>query len=187
MTTEQRLDALEREVHRTRRVNRWLLVVFGATIVVFTGLTVTGQEKHAPTELRARALVVEDENGKTRLRLTTIKSGSSAALVLLDANGTPGMGLEMRMDGNAALLSVLDGRGSVRIGVMLDRDTTGLSLHDASGPRAVLSVDKNEAGLALHDANGTPRVSLSAARDAKMILWDASGQSVWTTPSKRTP
>ena len=44
MTTDERLDALERELGRTKRVNRWLLAVIGVIVVAgFTALTVTGQ------------------------------------------------------------------------------------------------------------------------------------------------
>jgi len=46
MTSEQRLDAFERELGRTKRLNRWLLVAFGVSVVAFTGFTVSGQEKH---------------------------------------------------------------------------------------------------------------------------------------------
>jgi hypothetical protein len=209
MTTEQRLDALERELGRTKRVNRWLLAVICVIVVgALTGLTVAGQERRVPAELRARAFVLEDENGNTRVRLTTRKSGG-AVLAMLDANGNPGAFLEMRMDGSAALLSVMDAHGSVRVGVTLDNDITGLSLHDASGPRVILTVDKNGPDLVLHDANGTPRLGLSqdkdgsrlsladanrtprlrlsAEEDPQMILWDANGKSFWTTPSKRMP
>jgi hypothetical protein len=81
-------------------VNRWLLAMIDVIVVGgLAGLTVTGQEKRAATELRARASVVEDQNGKIRASLGVDTHGSPW-LYLSDANGKTRAKLGTLADGS---------------------------------------------------------------------------------------
>jgi hypothetical protein len=133
MNTDERLNALERELGRMKRVNRWLLAVIGVIGVAgFTALTVTGQEKRVPTELRARAFILEDANGKERAWLRVFTDGVPT-LALFDASEKLRAGLSLLTDGSP-----------------------GLGLYDANEKtRAMLTVlTDGGPGLALYDANG---------------------------------
>jgi hypothetical protein len=98
MTTEERLENLERELAVVKRRNRRLL--FGAAIclgMIFAwlffsqpGLLGIAQAEGPTTapaqdKVRARSFVVQDENGKVRATLTMNKAGPG--LVLADENG----------------------------------------------------------------------------------------------------
>jgi len=149
MNTDERLDALERELRRTKRVNRWLLAVIGVIVIAgFTALTVTGQEKRMATELRARAFILEDENGKRRAILSLFADGSPA-LSLYDANGKTRALLTMDTDGNPAL-GLFD--ANQKAGAMLNVFTDG-------GP-----------ALSLSDANGKARTKLGVLKDGTSAL-----------------
>jgi hypothetical protein len=168
MTTEQRLDALERELGRTKRVHRWLLAVIGVIVVAgFTALTVTGQEKRVATELRARAFILEDANGKTAAVLGVF--AGAPALSLHGANGKTRAVLSLLTDGNPGL-RLYDANGKMRAGLsLLADDTPALSLHDANG--------KERAWLIVHKDSGPG-----------LDLYDANGVLFWATPEiKRTP
>jgi len=76
MTNEERLDRLERELSRTKLLNRWLLtgvgLCIGVLVVVWAFGTATTTARTAGTEpiiLRANALFIEDENGNERAAL----------------------------------------------------------------------------------------------------------------------
>jgi hypothetical protein len=169
MNTDERLNALERELGRTKRVNRWLLAVIGVIVVAgFTALTVTRQETRVATEVRARAFVVEDANGKMRAVLGVVEDGVPT-LALFDANGNMRVTVGgVDKDGDPWLvLSNANGKGGAVLGVPTD-----------GGP-----------ALSLHGANGKTRARLWLSNDGSpaLSLHDANGVSFWTTPIKRTP
>lgn len=71
MTIEERLDNMERELGDVKRRNRWLL---GAILVLAGGLIVLAAVKTTvlqgtATELRAKRITLEDENGLARVSL----------------------------------------------------------------------------------------------------------------------
>jgi hypothetical protein len=197
MTTEQRLDALERELGRTKRVNRLLLVVTGALVVAgVTGLTVTAQEKRATT-LRARAFVLEDDDGRPRGGLSVTEYGSALALfglngdvqatlslsqegpslTLFDANAKERVTLRASKD--APSLKLADSSGATRAALAVTADMPVLSLLDAAGKtRATLGTSADRSTLSLSDANGTARATLGTTADATTLgLHDSGGKA----------
>ncbi len=116
MTTEERLEKLERELSRARRHNRWLLagaalcLGIGGLVWAFGPDTVVAQlDATTPNEVRASRLVIEDEDGTTRALLEATKGGTT--LRLSDENGTLRIGLGAFGDGPA--LGLYDERGTV--------------------------------------------------------------------------
>jgi hypothetical protein len=107
MTTEERLEKLERELSRVKGRNRWLLAGVGlclVSVVVVYGLGWAGLTAHAsegaPKEVRATNFVLEDGEGKMRaslgmdedgleLRLRYGNGNIGAALCLHDEKGSP--------------------------------------------------------------------------------------------------
>ena len=136
MTTDERLDAIERELGRTKRVNRVLLAMVGIIVVAsITGPTVTGQEGAAV--VRACAFVVEGEDGAARAILGLDRYG--LALTLTDARNKPRALISLVVDGTPSLvLSDEQGRTGLRLGMKSDGSS-----------------------LSISDPNGTPRVTVS--------------------------
>ena len=137
MTTDERLEALEKELARAKRRNRRMLAVVGLAaggvalvwIVAGTANRAQAQAGGVPAVIRARQFILEDAAGETRAVLLVAKDGPS--LALYDENG----------QGRAAL-SVLKGE-------------PGLLLFDANGKgRVALAVTKYGPGLYLRDAAG---------------------------------
>jgi len=84
MTTEERLEKLERELSAAKRRNRWLLTIVGLTIVgvglawTLTKTTPTAQAQGpatnpAKTVIRANEFILEDVDGKPRACLSADK------------------------------------------------------------------------------------------------------------------
>lgn len=137
MTTEERLDKLEKELARAKRRNRRLLVLAGLAAGAFALVRIAAaaankveaQGDGVATVIRANAFVLVDENGKTRAAVALSKTGSG--FLLYDENGK-----------TRAVLAV-------------DKDGPGLALADEDGKsRATLAVVKDGPGLVLYDKNG---------------------------------
>jgi len=117
MTTEERLEKLERELTRANRCNRWLLagVVLAAGLLAlawtWTQSTAVAQAQGAetaPKVIRANKLVIEDEKGKIRVILSVNKDGASLALD--DENGKTRASLNVYKDRPSLTLSDADGK-----------------------------------------------------------------------------
>ena len=164
MTTEERLENMERELGRQKRCNRWLLgaillVAGGLIIPVLFGITAfrtRAQATGTAREIRARSFVLEDEYGKTRAWLSVIKDG-------------PG-------------LALYGENGKVRAVLNVIKDGPGLRLLDESGNhRAGMSVLKDSPKLTLVDKNGKSRVRMDVLKgDPKLVLFDENGDVIWS-------
>lgn len=101
MTTDERLDKLEKELARAKRRNRRLLAVVGLAMGVVALVWIVGlvggkapvrtfsdalrESSAAGTVIRANQFVLEDQNGKSRAGLGVAEG--SAGLVLTDEDG----------------------------------------------------------------------------------------------------
>jgi len=181
MTIEERLESMERELGRMKRRNRWLL---GAILIVVGGLSApkvfetTASLARAQTggtvkEIRARSIVIEDENGKTRATLAANKDGSN--LALYDEKGKGRAGLTVTKDGPG--LTLFDINGKNRAGLAVIKDGPGLVLYDESGnARAALGALKDGPTLALYNENSANRVGLTVTKDGPTLaLYDKNG------------
>ena len=206
MTTEERLENLERELTNAKRRNRWLVAVVGLVVVglilIWTlakttpavlAQAVGGAEK----VIRANTFIVEDANGKVRAMLNADKVGPTlflydengktravlnadkegATLLLSDENGKGGVTLSALKAGPA--LSLLDEKEKTRAMLALTKDGPTLDLSDENEKtRARLGMpNKGGPGLALFDENGKIRAGLGVAADgAGMVLADENGK-----------
>ena len=96
MTTEDRLEKLERELSRANRRNRCLLAVVGLAVVglglawAWNKTTATAQGQGAaaaPKVIRAKEFILQDANGKLRAVLSVEKG--EPGLHLYDEKGKP--------------------------------------------------------------------------------------------------
>jgi len=158
MTTDERIENLEKGLASARRFNRWLLAAVGLALGVWILAGTFGPTMAAAPagggavkEVRANRFVVEDANGKVRARLEAHDDG--AGLFLLDENGKPRAGLSAFF--NEPSLTLINGNQNV--GLYVGKNGPRLGLSDENGEtRALLSMDKAGPRLALYDENGKP-------------------------------
>jgi hypothetical protein len=159
MTTDERLEKLERELSRARTRFRWSIVGAGLCIISGAVIYAYGQYKtgvlpraaEAGKEIRANSFVLEDANGKPRASL-----------------GMDEDGLELRLK---------YGNGNIGAALCLHDDKMVLSLSDNNGkPRAVLGVTQNVPLLCLYDEKEEPRATLTVLADGPhLVLRDEKG------------
>jgi hypothetical protein len=178
MTTEERLEKLERELACAHRRSRWLLAVLVLAVGglclarTWTSTTALAQAQGAiatPRAVRASEFILEDENGKTRASLNVGKDGPGLTLYSENGKGCAG-------------LSVCT-------------DTPSLFLRDKNDRlRADLALSKNGPTLNLFDENGKPRVALGAVQtespdgtqikypESSLFLLGPDGKRLWSAP-----
>ena len=174
MTTEERLEKLEREQAAVKRLGRRLLIVFGlfagtvALAWIFSNPTRTSFAPADGKVIRANGFVLEDDQGRTRAALGFSEDGPS--LALSDEKGKPRAGLAMAKDGPG--LALLDEKGEIRAVLTVLKDGPSLGLLDENGKSRVgLSATKSRAraALGLSDEKGEIRAVLAAAKDGPML------------------
>ena len=165
MTTEERLDKIEKELHQARRFNCWLLAVAGLAVLAWVmssslGARTVGAQTSAPAMkvLSANKFVVQDANGVPRAVLGVDEHGSG--LTLCDEDGRPRAALAMAK--TAPVLSFFTEKGVAR---------------------ATLSLRGATAGLLLLDENGKPRASLTVGKGGPTLgVYDEDGKTLWKAP-----
>jgi hypothetical protein len=164
MTIEERLENMEKQLGRLKRRNRWLL---GAILLLAGGLIVPAifettafragaQVAGTAKEIRAKAFVVEDENGKGRIMLNVAEDGP--------------------------ILALFDEKGKIRAGLGVAKTGLWLWLYEENTkPRAALGISPSGPGLTLYDENTKPRAALSVDKDGPiMVLLDEKGKVIWS-------
>lgn len=190
MTTEERLEKLEKELMRGRKFNRWLLaglgLIIGAWIVGWAPMseTATAQPTEAVSrEIRARLFIIEDDKGRTRAMLGAFEDGSE--LQLSDENGKPRVVLIASKDESELQLQA---NGETHAWMHVSNSGSLLQLNDENGHyRLGLHVFKDGPKLDLCDetmtASGKPRIEIDASKDdPKVQLYDAKGRILWKVP-----
>jgi len=162
MTTDERIEKLERELSKARTRIHILVVGAGLCLASLAAVYAYGQFSLKPRpstaevsgELRARNFVLEDEKGRVRATLGMFEGG--AMLRLHTENGDTGVAL------------------------YLNDERAGITLNDKNGKhRAVLAVTQNMPILSLSDEREEPRASLAVLKDGPILtMRDAKGQVV---------
>ena len=160
MTTDERLERLERELTRTKRHNRWLLAIGGTVVLtlvlarVFSGGLNTAQAQGKGSEKKviiADQFVLKDERGKVRALLGMIEGWP--ALILSDEKSQMRAALSVKKD--APMLTLYDEKGKVCATLAVGKDGgTSLGLDENGKLRASMSVFNNRPMLALFDEKG---------------------------------
>jgi hypothetical protein len=164
--TEPTHDAVLHRLARLERVmRRWQVIgsLAMALLVLVVLMGAVGKpEMGGPEEIRTRALVLVDREGRPRMDVR-VAQNDNTHLVLLDREGLPRLSLSVLAQGGAD---------------MVIRDQLGL-------PRAALGVvPDGRPSLSLYDGAGKTRVSLGLFPDgqARLVLYDQGGQLRWVTP-----
>jgi hypothetical protein len=169
--TESTDDAAPDRLTRLERaVRRWQVVGSLATALV-AGVVLMGAlgrpDRGETTEVRARAIVLVDPDGRPRMDLRVARNDSTH-LVLMDREGLPRLSLNILTQGGVDLVL---------------RDQLGR-------PRAALSVlPDGRPGLSLYDALGTTRVAVGMVPDdqPRVVVYDPRGQVRWVSPLEPLP
>jgi hypothetical protein len=181
MTTEERLENLERELAATRRRSRWLLgglaLGLGALALVWASAAsvpkAEAQDAVGARGLLANELIIVDENGKVRAMLGVYAGGPS--LGLYDENGKERATLGVYAGGPSLALRDENGKERATLGVYAFGP--GLALRDEnSKDRAMLVLKADGPELSLRDAAGRDRVALAVTAPGPWLcLYDAAG------------
>jgi hypothetical protein len=167
MTTEQRLERLERE-------NRWMRRTGAVAVAVAAAVFLIGQgrDKELP-DLEVRSLTVKGKDGFTRIRLSTF-------------DGWPFLGL---YDKDSRLRAMLASTGTDGM--------SGLSLFDPDRKRRARLATAADGSplLSLHDKTGRSRAALGVATTVEkktgaetktaentLTMYDAKGKVIWQAP-----
>jgi hypothetical protein len=162
MTTDERLEKLERELSRAKTRFRWLVVGAALCFMSVAVIYAYGQYRTAFLPRAPRATEASKE----------IRANS---FVLEDANGQPRASLGMDEDGLELRLKYAN--GNIGAALCLHDDKMVLSLSDNNGkPRAVLGVIHNVPLLCLYDEKEEPRATLAVTADGPhLVLRDEKG------------
>lgn len=197
MTTEERLEHLERELSRARRCNRWVMIGGAACCLGMVlawallghggmqgaayaeGLTTVPTTAPAQREVRASSFEVEDEHGNTKAILHEDDGGAS--LEFKDAKGK--LRMKLHVDKNGPALGILDENEKLRL--MLSDFI--LSMTDGDGTGRIMLVSGKTTGLFLHDDLGNKRLELKVTKSGSSIgLSDDKGNARCTIGSNAT-
>ncbi len=164
-TPEQRLEAMERDMRRVRRLSGFALVAL-AVFMGVAGAIIAMAERGRILDrshgiLESRRFVLRDEAGRIR-GVWEAAEGGAAQIILSDSAGRERLRLRVLEDGSAGLAMVDSLQRSRAVMAVLPDETTALVLADAAGrSRAVLGLKVDGApSLALADADGSVRSGL---------------------------
>lgn len=186
MTTEERLENLEKGLARVKRRNRLLLIGVLLGAVVITAVIIKPKNV-----IKASEFVLVDVGGKTRATLSMFVGGPR--LVLYDENEAFRVGLLVEEEGPRLVL--LDNNGEFRVGLEAREKVASLTLYDKNGKtgtrlaaRGLGLYDENEKlrisllpdvpVMALYDENDKLRIGLAASKDGpRLDLCDENGKA----------
>jgi hypothetical protein len=173
MTTDERLQRVERQLARVRFLNRCIVLCIvlssGVWFVSRTFGPKTAWAESGAKVIRANKFVLEDKNGKVRGLLGTSKDAPH--LWLHDENGKVRVAVASGTAGSA--LSLFDENGKARMQLDLLAQMPHLQLLNENGkPGVQLSLLAGMSGLSLHDLNGKTRAELVVTDGARLSLKD---------------
>ncbi len=164
-TPEQRLERLERELRRFRRLSGFVLVALAVLLGIAGAIVAMAQRGRLLDPSRelvaSRQFILRDESGRIRGVWEATDSGA-AQLILSDAAGRERLRIRVLEDGSAGLAMVDSMQRSRAVLAVLPDETTALALADEGGKtRVVLGLEVGGApSLALADPDGTVRTGL---------------------------
>lgn len=187
MTIEERLERLEKQLRRTKRILRLLsgmITCFGIVAIAWTvGQAKAADQKFAstPNEVHASKFILKDGKGYERAVLAVNEMG--AALEILDENDTPRAHLMVIREGPVLSLRDERGRPRVQLAVSSKSFPAGVSLYNEKGiSLAQLFLTRSgKPALTLFDENAKPRIMVGMeAVGPLMAVLDAKGGVTWS-------
>ncbi|MFH1021999.1 MAG: hypothetical protein V1809_01255 [Planctomycetota bacterium] len=186
MTTEQRLENLERQLACVKRFNRWLLVAVGVAVGGWWLLGAGGLRHGLSTAqaaegggkeekiVRANGFVLEDINGNTRASMTLDKEGGPS-MILFDGAGKAGAIIAMIQNEPSICLYGNNSKSGILLNV--DKFGSSINLSDEKGNiRVDLAVTKYGPALNLSDEKGVRREMLGVDKNQPFLYFRDENQ-----------
>ena len=203
MTTEERLENIERALVHMKMRNRWLM---STILLLVVGLVITGvlktavspvqaQSERDPKIIRARQFILVDEKDKIRASLTNDKGGSM--LTMWDEKGVAR--IKLAVDAKGPWLVMNDETGILRSQFSVYSGGPALAMFDKEGKcrtaiavspvgPALVMMDNKEVGrlkigtyksgpeIAMYDETGIGRLGFTVIPEGpRLALWDKKG------------
>lgn len=170
MTTEQRLERLEREVRRAKRWSHGLLVGLGVCLgaAVFGGwvweptMIAAQSSASVANEVHAKKFVLEDSKGEMRGMLGLV--AGNPTLLMLDEKAEPRIGMYVKRDGPKMDLGADGGGVRLSLSVRNKGEPTLTMLDGRALVRARLNLGKQGPRLDLYDEMGEQRLGLALSK-----------------------
>jgi hypothetical protein len=181
MTSEERLERLEKELaltkRRIRRLLQGVVCLFVAGCVFAVLLSTMGSAKaQGEKVIRANKFILEDQNGKSRAFLSMNNGGPR--LMMTDQNGKVRVALAILQDIMPSL-GLRDENEKSRIQLYEIGEVSFLDLKDQNEKkRASLSVVDGMPGLSLFGQNGKERASLSVFNEGPRLVFKDQNEKV---------
>jgi len=149
----QRLDHLERENQRLKKLG-------GAGLALFSLFLLIGAGASGQRTIEAESFIVKDPSGKVRAVLGTADPYNAPGLVMYDQEGHPNILLHLTGDGDPGLW--LYEKDTVRATMNAVGDRVHMQLYDTENrPRAVVTIRKDGTpSIELYDQDENVRSSL---------------------------
>jgi hypothetical protein len=164
-TPEQRLETMERELRRFRRLSSFVMIGMAILLGVAAAIIAMAQRGRlldpSGDLVESKQFVLRDESGRVRGIWAASDSGA-AQLIMSDSAGRERLRIRVLQDGSAGLAMVDSVQRSRAVLAVLPDETTALALADENGKtRVVLGLKVGGApSLALADPDGTVRTGL---------------------------
>ena len=175
MTTDERIEKMERQLVRMRWFNRCLIVCIILALGGWCGWKTFGPQKTKQTwtmvredTIRARKVIIEDEKGRNRILLS---AKTDAAIVLVDEDQKICATLGSQEEGPS--LGLYDENGNIRANLRLTKDGPLLGLIDENGKlRVQLGKGQTKA----------PDGKVISYPESSLNLFGADGKVIWAAP-----
>ncbi len=183
MTTEQRIEKVEKQLAQLKWHNRLLFVCIVLFLTSFflwktlrpnTALAASGAK-----EIRANRFVLENENGDIRAFMLANDAGT--VLTMCDENGKQRSMITVTKDISELILH--DENGKERIKMKVVNSGPGLAMMDKKGNTRILLSMLEAPGLSLYDENDKARANLFLLNGYPfMIFNDENGKEILSVP-----
>jgi hypothetical protein len=175
-SVRNRIDAVERDSRRTRRLGSVMLIGIAVVLGVMTAIVILSARRGfggpTPDVVEARRFAIRDARGQIRGVWGVTKDGR-AQIVLSDSSGRERLRLQVLRDGSSGIALVDSANRSRIVLATLPDQTATLVLADPAGrTRTVLGLNPNGASTVVFaDKSGTTRAGLGV---------DAQGSGTFT-------
>lgn len=152
MGIEERLGVLEKELKKSKVMNRWLMGALGLAVFLGMGGAAFSDSRKI---IRANAISILDDQGRSRIALGVDSDGPLVALY--GENEKTIASLAVTRGGPA--LSIFNSEGKLCVG---------------------LGVNKDKNMMILFGEKSEPGVVLEGSDKPSMAMFDENGKSLWT-------
>lgn len=185
MIEENEIKEIKETVAKLERQNRRLswgfytllfLMTAAVSASIFIGKTNAGSAAAPDSVLRARGLIIVDENGRERVQI-----GAPLPDPLLQ-------GKRYKRNGAVSGILLMDAEGNERSGYFTSDEpgTVALTLDTVQGQTAMfLANDEKGANLQIHDSDNRHSVRLIAVGDSPNVIVTRQGKRIFQLPEAK--